>query len=163
MRLPSTNRNAVASEIILSQCLGEHISFLVSSTNREDLDESLANVFTEMMVTDVDMLGAWTKLGKSGKFQCSRIVFKDFAIDVRLGIDDWDIVAFHFLNELHDWNDISKRHGHSNVFSFSRREGSLSLEFRSPDDGATSIENDPTAARLGGTGINIGDSGCPIS
>ncbi len=160
---PSTKSNAVACKVILSQCFGKHISNLVSSTNREDLDESLANIFTKMMVAYIDVLGAWTKFGKSGKFQHSRVVLKDFAVDIRFGIDDWDVVVLHFLNEFHDWNDISKRHGHGNVLSFSGRESSLRLELRSPDDRATSIENDPNAARLGGAGINVSNDGSPIS
>ncbi len=55
-------------------------------------------MFTEVMVADIDVLGAGAQLGKSCQFQRTCIVLKDLAIDIGLGADDWNVPVLHFLN-----------------------------------------------------------------
>ena len=55
-------------------------------------------MFTEVMVADVDVIGAGVQLGKSCKFQCTCIVLEDLAIEVGLGADDSNVPVLHFLN-----------------------------------------------------------------
>ncbi len=90
--------DAVTNKVVLWQGLGEHISDLVGGSYWEDLDEPLLHMFTEVMVADVDVLGAGAQLGKPCQFQCTCIVLKDLAIDVGLGADDWNVLVLHFLN-----------------------------------------------------------------
>ena len=47
-------------EVILCQCFGKCVSDLVFRTNREDLDESLAHMFSKVMIAYVDVLGSRT-------------------------------------------------------------------------------------------------------
>ena len=61
--------------------LRKDVSNLIISSNRKDLDDSLSDMFTKMMIDDVDVLGSQVKLWKSGEFECSCIVFKGFAIN----------------------------------------------------------------------------------
>ncbi len=55
-------------------------------------------MFTEVLVADVDVLGAGAQLGKSCLFQRAFIVLQDIVIDVRLEAGDWSVPVLHFLN-----------------------------------------------------------------
>jgi hypothetical protein len=46
-------------KVILCQTFHESISNLVFGVNREDLNESLAHIFTTMMIANVYVLGPW--------------------------------------------------------------------------------------------------------
>jgi hypothetical protein len=46
-------------KVVLCQRFGEYVSNLVFSVDREYLDKSLAHMFTEMMVANIDVLGPW--------------------------------------------------------------------------------------------------------
>jgi len=59
----------MASEVILSECLGKDIGNLISCANGEDLDQSFANVFAKVVVAHVDVLSARAKLWKSCEFE----------------------------------------------------------------------------------------------
>ncbi len=48
-------------KVILCQGFGECVSNLVLGVHREDLDESLAHMFTKMMVAYVNVLGPRAK------------------------------------------------------------------------------------------------------
>jgi hypothetical protein len=50
---------AMMLEVILCQSFSENVSHLVFHVKMEDLYESLAHVFTKMMITYVDVLGPW--------------------------------------------------------------------------------------------------------
>jgi hypothetical protein len=62
-----------------------------------------------MMVTYIDVLGTMTKLWKPQVFQCTGVIFKDLAVYVGLGTDDWKSFLAYFLNQKHNrkyvyWN-----------------------------------------------------------
>ena len=59
----------MAGEVVLSERFGQHVGDLIGRANREDLDQSLANMFAKVMVAHVDVLGARAKLWKSCKFK----------------------------------------------------------------------------------------------
>ncbi len=106
-------------EVILSYCLGQHVSNLIDSSYWEGFDRAILHMFTEVVVADIDVLSAWAKFWKSCKFQCTRSILKDLAVHIWLGANDWDVALPHFLDETHDWNNILKGHGHGNVLSLS--------------------------------------------
>lgn len=74
----------------------------------------------KMVIAHIDMLGAWTKSWKSGKFKCTRIILKSLAIHVGLLIDNVKFMLPHFLDEFPEGNDVTEGHGHDDVLHFSR-------------------------------------------
>ena len=119
-------------------------------------------MFTEVVVADIDVLSAWAKFWKSCKFQCTRIVLKDLAVHIRFGANDWDVALLHFLDETHDWNNISKGHGHGNVLSLCGQKSNLGLKLSSPNDKTTCIEYGPSTSGLGRAGVDISKRLVPI-
>ncbi len=73
----------------------------------EDLDKPIPYVFAKMIVTYVDVLGTRAKLQKPGKFQCTGVVFKNFAVYVGLGTDHVKTLLANFLNQKHDGEYVS--------------------------------------------------------
>ncbi len=69
----------------------------------------------------------------------------------------------HFLDEIHDRNDVSQSHGHGDVLSFSGGQGTLRLKFGCPDDGASRIKDYPSTSRLGSAGINVCEGLVPVA
>jgi hypothetical protein len=61
--------NTMTSKVILSKCLCQHVSDLISSSYWKDLDKAFTHMFTEVMVTDIDVLGTWAKFWEPGKFK----------------------------------------------------------------------------------------------
>jgi hypothetical protein len=82
---------------ILCQRFDESIGNLILGIDREDLDETLLHMFTKMMVAHIDVLGPRVKLGKPCQFEGARAVFKNFAIHIRLGAKNLEILLPHFL------------------------------------------------------------------
>ncbi len=66
----------VTLKVILCQRFGKSISNLILGIDREDLDETHSHMFTEMMVTHIDVLGPRAKLGKPCQFEGARVVLK---------------------------------------------------------------------------------------
>ena len=59
--LPLTAHEVVITlEVILCQSLGECVSNLVFCVDREDLDKSLTNMFTKVVVANIYVLGPRT-------------------------------------------------------------------------------------------------------
>ena len=81
----------------MCQGLGECVSNLILGVHREDLDKSLAHMFTKMMVAYVNVLGPRVKLRKPCQFEGARIVFKDLTVHVGLGTQDIEVSLPHFL------------------------------------------------------------------
>jgi hypothetical protein len=54
-----------ALEIVLRKSLGQNVSRLVFSANREDLGQFILHVFVKVVVTHVDVLGAMAHLRES--------------------------------------------------------------------------------------------------
>ena len=54
-RLLTAYELSMTSKVILCQSLGECISYLVFGINRKDLDKALSNMFSKMVVTDIDV------------------------------------------------------------------------------------------------------------
>jgi hypothetical protein len=84
-------------KIILCQRFGESIGDLILGIDREDLDETLSNMFTKMMVTHIDVLGPRAKLGEPCQFEGTRVVFKNLAIHIRFSAKDLETSLLHFL------------------------------------------------------------------
>jgi hypothetical protein len=53
------------------------------------------------MATYVDVLSTRTKFWKPCKFQYTGVIFKDLAVYVGLGTDDWKSFLANFLNQKH--------------------------------------------------------------
>jgi hypothetical protein len=76
---------------------------LIFGSDGKDLDEVVSHVvLAKMVVTYVNMFGVWAQLWEPCKFQCTRVVFENFAIHVVFSIDDWEPFPPYFLNENHD-------------------------------------------------------------
>jgi hypothetical protein len=84
-------------KVILCHGFGEGISNLVLGVHREDLDESLAHMFTKMMVAHINVLGPRAKLRKPCHLKGARIVFKDLTVHEELGTQDIEVLLPHFL------------------------------------------------------------------
>ncbi len=56
-RLRATHKAAMTLEVILYERLRKSIGDMFCSVNGKDLDESLPNMFTKVMVAHVDVLG----------------------------------------------------------------------------------------------------------
>ena len=82
---------------ILCQRFGESIGNLILSIDREDLDEALSNMLTEMMVTHIDVLGPRAKLGQPCQFEGARVVLKNLAIHIRFIAKNFETSLPHFL------------------------------------------------------------------
>ncbi len=67
-------------KVILRNGFGQDISNLVFRPDGIDFDKTIANVLPKVMETRVDMLGAWTEFGKTGKFEGTGVVLECFAI-----------------------------------------------------------------------------------
>jgi hypothetical protein len=59
-RLLASHEAAMTLEVILCQSLGKCISNLVFCVDREDLDESLTNMFAKMMIANIYVFGPRT-------------------------------------------------------------------------------------------------------
>jgi hypothetical protein len=75
---------------------------LILGSYWEDFDELVPYVFAKVMVTYVDMLGTRAKLWKPCGFQCTGVVFKNFAVQVGLGTDNLKTLLTNFLNQKQD-------------------------------------------------------------
>ncbi len=96
-------------KVILGNGFGQDISNLVLRPDGIDFDKTVANVLAKVMETRVDMLGAWTEFGKTGKFEGTGVVLKCFAVNVGYVCDDLKPFLFNFLNEKHDWKYVVER------------------------------------------------------
>jgi len=65
--------------------LGEHISRLIFAVNCIDGDVALVNIVPEVVVLNVDMIGAWADLGYSCTLNCTAVVLKYSAMHSWLG------------------------------------------------------------------------------
>ncbi len=59
-RILTAHEAAMTLEVILCQSLGKYVSNLVFCVDREDLDKSLTNMFTEVVVANINVLGSRT-------------------------------------------------------------------------------------------------------
>jgi hypothetical protein len=64
----ATHVVAMTLEVILRKSLGQDVCHLVFSANGEDLVQSISHVFTKVVVTHVDVLGARAQLGEPREF-----------------------------------------------------------------------------------------------
>jgi hypothetical protein len=97
----------VSLEDILRKGFSYGICNLILGSYWEDLDKPVPYVFVKVMVTYVDVLGTRAKLWKPCKFQCTGVVFKNFAIYVGLGTDHLKSLLTNFLNQEHDRKYVS--------------------------------------------------------
>ncbi len=84
-------------EYILRKGFTKGVSDLILGSYMEDLDKPVSYVFAKVMVTYVDVLGTRAKLWKPGKFQCTKVVFKNLAVYIGLGTDDLKTLLAKFL------------------------------------------------------------------
>ena len=100
----------------------------------------------EMVILDVEVLCTWAHFGDLRHRQRSTVVLKDFAMDFRRSHHVRDAMTLGFPEQLHQRDDLPQSGGQSDVLSFGGRKCNLRLEFGSPGDGASCIEDDPTAS-----------------
>ena len=67
------------------QRLGEQVSWLFSSVNGKDVNETRLGPFSEVMVLLVDVPSSWAHLWRLGNVDSSSIVLKELAVDSRSG------------------------------------------------------------------------------
>jgi hypothetical protein len=87
----------VLLEDILRKGFSKGVSNLIFGSYWEDLDKPVSYIFTKVMMTYVDVLGMRAKLWKPGKFQCTRVVFKNLAVYVGLGTNYLKTLLANFL------------------------------------------------------------------
>jgi hypothetical protein len=87
----------VLLEDILRKGFSKGVSNFILGSYWEDLDRPVSYIFAKVMVTHVDMLGTWAKLQKPGKFQCTGVVFKNFAVYIGLDTDDLKTLLANIL------------------------------------------------------------------
>jgi hypothetical protein len=97
----------VSLEDILRKGFSKGIRDLILNSYWEDLDKPIPYVFAKVMVTYVDVLGMRAKLRSPCKFQCTRVVFKNFAVYVGLRTDHLKPLLANFLNQKHDRKYVS--------------------------------------------------------
>jgi hypothetical protein len=91
------------------------------------------------------MLGTRMEIWKPSEFQCTRVIFKNLAVYLGLGIDELKILLTNFLNQKHDRKYISKELRHGDVLSFSSGQHDLGLQLGCSNDRTSCIEYNPTA------------------
>ncbi len=92
----------VSLDDILRKCFSKGICNLILGSYWENLDKPVPYVFTKVMVIYVDVLVTRAKLWKPCKFQRTRVVFKNLAVYVGLGMDNLKTLLANFLNQKHD-------------------------------------------------------------
>jgi hypothetical protein len=97
----------VSLEDILRKGFSKGISNLILGSYWEDLDKPVFCMFTKVMVTYVDVLGTRAKLWKPGKFQSTRVVFKNLAVYIGLSTDDLKTLLANFLYQKHNGKYVS--------------------------------------------------------
>jgi hypothetical protein len=97
----------VSLEDILRKGFSKSACNLILSSYWEDLDKPVPYVFAKVMVTDIDVLGTRAKFWKPCKFQCTGVVFKNFAVYVGLGTDNLETLLANFINQKHDREYVS--------------------------------------------------------
>ncbi len=88
---------------ILRKGFSKGVHNLILGSYWEDLDKPIPYMFAnKVMVTYIDVLGTREKLWKPCKFQCTGVVFKNFAIYIGLGTYHLKTLLANFLNQKHD-------------------------------------------------------------
>jgi hypothetical protein len=87
----------VSLDDILRKGFSKGISNLILGSYWEDLDVPIPYMLAKVMVTYVDVLGMRAMLWKPGKFQCSRVVFKNLAVYIGLRTDNLKNPSCKFL------------------------------------------------------------------
>ena len=106
---------------ILGNWLTQNICWLKIGLDRKDLDESLTDMLSEMMIGAIDMLRPLTLLWNSDHFKGTAVILEKLAVDVRLCANDWKAQCTKFINKLHQWNHIPQAGAQRDVFSFGGR------------------------------------------
>jgi hypothetical protein len=105
--LQATHVATVFLEDILRKGFSKGVRNLILGSYWEDLYKPVPYVFAKVMVTYVDVFGTRAKLWKPCKFQCTGVVFKNFAIYVGLGTGHLKTLPANFLNQKHDRKYVS--------------------------------------------------------
>eukprot|EP00980_Cylindrotheca_fusiformis_P008443 scaffold1786_cov138-Cylindrotheca_fusiformis.AAC.1 len=154
--VPSQDSFPKLQKQVLGHSLGEDIGKLLLSVNRFDVDllssgifAVLGDVFSEMMILQVDVLGARTDLGRASHLQCARIVFKCRAEDLQLLAVIYDPPSLALLHQVHQWDGLTQGLGQGAILGFGCTEADLSDELGCPQDGTTGVPNEVAQARPG--------------
>jgi hypothetical protein len=100
--------------------LGEHISRLLLGINGMDRDLSPVHMITEVVILDVDVLGARSIFWNCSNLQSSTGVFKDSTMDSRLGVCHLEAHGLQLFDKFHNWNGNSQRLKQTNELAFCR-------------------------------------------
>jgi hypothetical protein len=57
-RLLAAHELAMTSKVILCESLGKCISYLILGINQKNIDKALSDMFTKVMVTNIDVFGS---------------------------------------------------------------------------------------------------------
>jgi hypothetical protein len=98
----------VSLEDILRKGFSKGVCNLILGSYWKDLDKPAPYVFAKVMVAYVNVLGPRVKLWKPCEFQCTGVVFKNFAVYVGLGTDNFKTLLANFLNQKHDRKYVSE-------------------------------------------------------
>jgi hypothetical protein len=92
---------------ILRERLGEDICNLLSSRDWQYFNDTEADMFSEVMVLDVDVLGSRSQFGNACQFERARVIFESLAVNLGLRTRDWEAVLFELVDEVHEGNGVS--------------------------------------------------------
>ena len=115
------------------------------------------------MVAHVDVLGSRAHFRKSCKLERSGVVLKDLTVNVRFRAYHGEVLLPHFLDQVHDRNDIAKSHRHRDVLRLGGGERDLRLQLGCPNDWASGKGYEPSAARFRRAGVVGGERPVPIA
>ena len=132
-----------------------------------DGDETGTSIFAEMRSEKVklliDVLGLQSTLWCSSDLQCTRVVFKDFAMCSGRAGCDRKAEILHFAKNLDQVDSRANAHAQGNKFAFRSREHDLCDEIGGPKQGAAAVHQNKTSTRTGSARIELGNLLVPIS
>jgi len=74
----------VSNKSFFGKRLGQYVRNLILRSHRKEPDEAILNVFTEVVILDVLVLGSGSHIVNLSDFKRSRVILKCLAMDARL-------------------------------------------------------------------------------
>jgi hypothetical protein len=111
-------------------------------------NQSFSDVAAKMVVLNRNVLRSRAQFGSFGQFYGAHIIFKNLAANCRGGKGNLDTEGQQFLKQLHDVYNVTQRSGEGNIFCLGSQESDRSLEFGTPNKGATRVPDDVSGLRI---------------
>ena len=105
----------------------QQVCRLLLSVNREDFDKTFLDPLPEVMILLIDVPSSGAHFGRLGQMDSSSIVFKELAVDHRIGLRDVNPMLLHFLEKVHHDDSNTQTLRQSNIFTFSSGENHFGL------------------------------------